>query len=68
MNSSGDQERCMIVRTDDHGLTYLVLDGLFDYQAEAFLAQHYGHKQFYTKLAYRPSTRAQIILEHDIIE
>jgi len=68
MNYSSLPEHYMIVRADDHGRTFLFLDRLTVEQADDFFAHDRGHKQFYSKLSYTSETRAQVILEHEVIE
>lgn len=61
-------ERCMVIRTDDHGTTYLLLDNLTEEQADICLAKFSGHKQSYSKIIYTATSRAKVISDYGIVE
>lgn len=61
-------EKYMVIRTDDHGTTYLLLDNLTEAQADICLARFTGHKQTYSKIAYTSKTRAKVISDNRIVE
>jgi hypothetical protein len=60
-------EKCMVVRTDDHGSTVLVADCLTEAQADELIAGFHGHKQLYLKLYYTSKTRSKVIADHRVI-
>lgn len=56
----------MVIRTDDNGNNFLILENLNEIDADACVESYKGHKQFYSKLEYLD--RKILIEKHKIIE